>query len=121
MEFEIGLEYIYLIHNFIFICFFVSLQPIIVVFALMAYLMMYWIERNALYSRCQRPVPGPDVITSKLYQLIFFGGVAFALGNLTWSWFLPDQSFRNALVPNLISLGISLVIFIFPYEKLVKK
>ena len=120
MQFEIGLEYIYLIHNFIFVCFFVSLQPIIPLFSLIALLMMYWIEKYSLYARCQRPVPGPDTITSKLYQLIFFGAVAFALGNLTWSWFLPDKGFRNALTPNLITLGISLIIFIFPYEKLVK-
>jgi len=66
-------------------------------------------------------VPGPDNITSKLYQLIFFGTVAFALGNLTWSWFLPDQSFRSGLLPNLFSFGLSLIIFIFPYEKIMAK
>ena len=82
---------------------------------------MYWIEKYSLFSRSQRPVPGPDVITSKLYQLVFFGAVAFALGNLTWAWFLPDPSFRNALVPNLISLGLSLIILIFPYEKVLTK
>ena len=41
------------------------------------------------------------------------------MGNLTWSWFLPDQGFRNALLPNLITLGLALIIFIFPYEKIV--
>lgn len=81
---------------------------------------MYWIEKYSLFSRSQRPVPGPDNITSKLHQLIFFGPVAFALGNLTWAWFLPDESFRSSLVPNLISLGLALIIFIFPYEKTVK-
>jgi hypothetical protein len=51
-----------------------------------------------------------------LYQLLFFGPVAYALGNLTWSWFLPDPSFRNALVPNLIAAGLSLILFIFPFD-----
>lgn len=121
MQFEIGLEYIYLIHNFIFVCFFVSLQPILPLFALIATALMYWLEKYSLLSRCQRPVPGPDSITSAFYQLLFFGPVAFALGNLTWSWFLPDQSFRNALLPNLIAFGLSLVMFMFPYDLVIEK
>ena len=82
---------------------------------------MYWIQKYAFFSRCQRPVPGPDTITSKLYQLVFFGAVAFALGHLTWAWFLSDRGLRSALVPNLFTLAISLIIFAFPYETTVKR
>jgi hypothetical protein len=51
-----------------------------------------------------------------MYQMLYFGPIAFALGNLTWSWFLPDQSFRNAVLPNLISLGMGVAMFILPYD-----
>lgn len=105
-----------MISNFLFICFFVSLQPVISLFAILGLVLMYWTEKYALLSRCQRPVPGPDVITSTMYQLIFFGPLCFALGNLTWSWFLPDESFRGSILQNLISAGLSLVMFIFPYD-----
>ena len=110
------MEYIYIISNYLFICFFVSLQPVLPLFAIVGLFLMYWFEKYALFNRCQRPVPGPDVITSTMYQLIFFGPVCFALGNLTWSTFLPDDSFRGSILPNLISAGLSVVMFIFPYD-----
>ena len=84
------MQYIYMISNYLFICFFVSLQPIISTFGILGLFLMYWIEKYTLLNRCQRPVPGPDVITSTMYQLIYFGPVSFALGNLTWSFFIPD-------------------------------
>ena len=105
-----------MISNFLFICFFVSLQPILSLFAVIGVLLMYWVEKYTLLNRSQRPVPGPDVITATMYQLIFFGPICFALGNLTWSWFLPDESFRGSIPQNLISAGLSLVIFLFPYD-----
>ncbi len=101
-----------MISNFLFICFFVSLQPIISLFALLGLLLMYWIEKYTLLNRSQRPVPGPDVITSTMYQLIFFGPLCFALGNLTWSWFLPDYGFRGSILQNLISTGLAVVMFL---------
>jgi hypothetical protein len=110
------MEYIYIISNYLFICFFVSLQPIIPLFGIIGLFLMYWAEKYALFNRCQRPVTGPDVITSTMYQLIFFGPLCFSLGNLTWCYFLPDESFRGSIIQNFICLGLSFIMFIFPYD-----
>ena len=110
------MEYIYLLSNFLFICFYVSLQPVISLFGLLSLFFMYWIEKYSLLNRCQRPVPGPDVITATMYQVLFFGAITFVLGNLTWPWFLPDVGFRGSILPNLIAAGLALVAFIFPYD-----
>ena len=42
-QFEVGYEYIYIVNLFIFTCFFVSLQPILPIFALIGLLLIYWI------------------------------------------------------------------------------
>jgi hypothetical protein len=56
-----------------------------------------------------------------MYQMIFFGSITFVLGNLTWSWFLPDVGFRGSILPNLIAAGIALVAFIFPYDFFIRQ
>ena len=76
---------------------------------------MYWIEKYSLFHRSQRPVPGIDTINLVMHQLIYLGGVTYALGSLTWSIFIEDTNFKNSLVANLIAAGLGLLIFIFPY------
>lgn len=80
---------------------------------------MYWIEKYALFSRSQRPIPGIDTISVVMYQLIYFGGIAYALGSLTWAIFLSNlthERFRGSMVANLIAVGVGVLIFLFPYE-----
>lgn len=88
-------------------------------FGLLGLFLMYWIEKYAVLHKSQRPVPGVDTISVTMYQMVYLGAVAYALGSLTWSNFLKHESFRNSLVPNLISAGLGLLIFIFPYESTV--
>jgi len=57
---------------------------------------------------------------SVMQQFIYFGGVAFALGSLTWSIFLPNSKFRSSVVANFVNLGISVILFLFPYSAFVK-
>ncbi len=40
----------------------------------------------------------------------------YSLGSLTWSNFFPDGIPKYALLPNLIALGVSVVILLFPYN-----
>ena len=79
---------------------------------------MYWITKYSLYGRSQRPIPGNDTIGFAMYQMLFFGPIAFALGQLTWSRFISEENFKTApiLILNLISAGIGLIAFIFPYD-----
>lgn len=117
MIFEVGYEYVYLVSLFLFTCFFVSLQPIISVFAAVGMGLMYWTQKNSLFNRMRRPIPGTDMVNLSMFQLIICGGVFYCLGSLTWSNFLPGGIPAQALVPNLIALGVSLLALFMPYNQ----
>ena len=114
MEFEIGYEYVYVVHLYLFVCFFVSLQPIVCMFAVFGYLLMFWAQKWALFNRMRRPIPGNDLINTALAQLVFLGPIIYSLGSLTWVNFFPEGTPKYALLPNLIALGISLLMWILP-------
>jgi len=59
-------------------------------------------------------------MASVMQQFIYFGGITYALGSLTWSIFLPDSNFRNSIVANFVSLGIAVLLFFFPYSAFIK-
>ena len=84
-----GYEYIYIVNLFIFTAFFVSLQPILPIFALLGLFLIYWIMKYTLYHRCQRPVPGTPIINTTVSQIIYFAAIAYTLGSMTWANFLP--------------------------------
>jgi hypothetical protein len=117
-EFEVGYEYIYIVNLFVFTCFFVSLQPIIPVFALLGLLLNYWVQKYNLFHRSQRPVPGTPIIHTTLIQVVYFGAVAYTLGSMTWANFLEGSQFKAALLPNLLALSAAVLIFLLPYESL---
>ncbi len=102
-----------------FCCYFVSLQPINVFFALIGYLLMYWIQKYCMFYRYRRPVPGSDFVNKACYQIIMFGPLLYSLGSMTWSNFLPDGVPASSLVPNLVALGISILIIILPLDTIV--
>ena len=88
IEFETGYEYIYFVNLFLFTCFFVSLQPIISIFAFFGMIFMYWSQKYSVLSRCKRPIPGTTAVNTAMFQLIHLGPLFFSLGNFTWSHFL---------------------------------
>ena len=119
MVFEVGQEYVYLVSLYLFTCFFVSLQPIIAFFAFCFMGLMFWTQKYTLLNKMKRPVPGTDLVNVAMFQLILLGGFIYSLGSLTWSNFLPNGIPKEALLPNLISLGISLLVFVLPYRALI--
>lgn len=118
IEFEVGFEYIYIGNVFMFNCFFVSLQPICVVAALLGYLMMFWVQKYCMFYRYRRPVPGSDFINQAVWQIIHLGPLLYSLGSLTWANFLPEGFPKNAIVPNLISLGFSILLVLVPIKSI---
>jgi hypothetical protein len=91
IEFEVGSEYIYIVSLFLFTCFFVSLQPIIPVFAILGLGMMYFAQRYSIYNRCKRPTPGNSIVNSTMYQLIYIGPLLYSIGSLCWSNFMSNM------------------------------
>lgn len=82
--------------------------------------MMYWTQKNSLLNRMRRPIPGTDIVNLSMFQLIICGGLFYCLGSLTWSNFLPEGVPKDAIVPNLIALGVSLLMVIMPYNQILK-
>ena len=97
-----------------------SLQPIISVFALLGFLLMYWVQKYLLFSRYKRPIPGTDFINVAVFRVTSFCPIIYSLGSLTWANFSPEGSPASALLPNLIALGISCILFVLPYKTLIK-
>lgn len=97
-------------------CFFVSLQPICVVGALLGYFMMYWIQKYCMFYRYRRPVPSSDFVNQAVWQIIHIGPLLYSLGSLTWANFLPEGFPKSAIVPNLIALGFSILLIIVPIK-----
>lgn len=96
-----------------------SLQPIISFFAFCGMGLMYWTQKYTLFNKMKRPVPGTDLVNVAMFQLILLGGFIYCLGSLTWSNFMPNGIPKEAIVPNLIALGISILLFILPYRAII--
>jgi hypothetical protein len=115
-DFEIGFEYVYVIKTCVYTAFFVSLQPVISILAIIGLFLMYWAEKYVLFNRSKRPPPGSDIINQAMSQIIYLCPLVYALGSLTWPVFIPDGTPRESMIPNLIAIGISIVMFIIPLE-----
>ncbi len=64
----------------------------------------------------QRPIPGTDLVNVTMFNLILLGGFFYTLGSLTWSNFMPNGIPKESLLPNLIALGVSILMFLMPYR-----
>lgn len=119
MEFEVGYQSIYPVSVFMFVCFFVSLQPIISVVAMIGYFLMYWVEKYSLFNRYRRPVPGTEFVNNAMYKMVCLGPIVYSFGSLTWANFSPNGIPPEAIVPNLIALGLSVILFIIPFNSII--
>ena len=82
---------------------------------------MFWAQKYSVYERVKRPIPGTVTINTAMYQLIYLGPLFFSLGNFTWSHFLNEEEHSyeadpERLIPNIIAVGLSAVIFLLPYR-----
>lgn len=75
---------------------------------------MFWVQKYVLFNRCKRPFPGNDTINRAIYRVLYFGPLIFSLGNLTWSNLLTEGGPQTAIIPNLISIGLSSVFVLVP-------
>jgi len=115
----VGYQYLYVVNLFMFVCFFVSLQPIAPFFALIGYLCMYWAQKYCLFNRYKRPIPGTDFIHKAVYQIVYLGPLTYTLGSLTWSNLSPTGIPPEALYPNLVAIGFSILILIVPFPTII--
>lgn len=81
-EFDIGYEYSYLIKTSIFTAFFVSLQPVIAVFAPLGLLLYYMIDKRNLLRHFQRPTYHFPTLNKTVDFIMMFSLLAFGFGAL---------------------------------------
>lgn len=62
----IGYEYVFIVSHFLFVCFFVSLVPIIPLFAVIGYLALYWAQKYCVLNRYKRPSQGNTDINGQM-------------------------------------------------------
>jgi hypothetical protein len=101
-----------------FVCFYVSLQPIISVIALIGYFLMYWVEKYSLFNRYRRPVPGMDFVNNAVFKMVSLGPIVYSFGSLTWANFSPN-GIPEAIIPNLIALAVAVVLFAMPFNSII--
>lgn len=129
MDFESGYEYIYMINLYLFTCFFVSLQPIIALFAIIGLCINYWIQKYSLFHRSKRPIPGTKILYDSTVQFVYAGGFFYALGSLTFINFIPkdlfDKRLNAALVGNIVTISFAFISLLIPiswiYSKMCSK
>lgn len=119
IEFEVGYEYISTVNLFLFTCFFCSLQPIIILFAITGMLIMFWAQKYSLFYRCRRPTPGSKLVNTTMYTMIYLGPLFYSIGSFCWSNFFTAKFI--GIAPNLTATIISAVIFIMPYRFIIHK
>lgn len=102
-----------------FTCFFVSLQPIVSVFALLGYFFMYWVQKYCVFNRYRRPVPGTDFVNNAVWRIIFLGPLIYSLGSMTWSNLAPNGIPPEAILPNLVAVGMSIIVFLIPMNTII--
>ena len=120
--FEDGYEYIYIISLYLWTCFFMSLQPVIIGFSILGLIFNYWTNKYSLFHRCKRPVPGTRILYDTMVQFVYSGGLFYSLGSLTFINFIPKDIFETelnyALIANLIAVGLSVLSIFIPFSYL---
>ena len=96
--------------------FFISLQPLIIIFSLLGMILLYWIQKYTVLNRIKRPIPGTSFINDAMFQLISLGPFFYSLGALTWSHFLGNNLSLTESVPNLVAIGFAVTLFVFPFQ-----
>jgi hypothetical protein len=120
MPFDIASEYTYIISLYLWTCFFMPLQPILIVFSAAGIYFNYWVQIYCLFDQCKRPVPGTKVLFNLMVQFLYAGGIFYSLGSLTFINFIPQTilSTKNefALIANILSIIIAGISLFIPYS-----
>ncbi len=120
MFFDIGYEYTYVISLYLWTCFFMPLQPIVIVFSIAGLFLNYWAQKYCLFNRCKRPVPGTRVLYNVMMQFVYAGGLFYSFGSLTFINFIPKSllftELKFALIANIISIIIAGISLFIPYS-----
>jgi hypothetical protein len=77
---------------------------------------MYWVDKYSMLKRSKRPPPGSDIVHHSMLQLIYLAPLIFCGGVITWPLFMPGQNHRAFILPHIVGIISSMVIFMIPME-----
>lgn len=114
-RFDIGYEYVFLIKTSIFTAFFVTLQPIISLFAPFSLLFYYFTVKRNMFYHFQRPGYHFETTNNTVDLLLLFSLLAFGLGSLFVNNANPEVLENNGTFPGnlvMIFLGCFFVVVV---------
>jgi hypothetical protein len=81
---------------------------------------MFYANKYVLFYRASRPKPSSDIINSSLSRILNLSLIVYGLGSLTWTSFVPTDEPKYAIVPNLICVGLGVLLQLVPLELIIK-
>lgn len=109
-EFEVGYEYVYLLKTALYTCFYMSLQPIITLFAAGGIALYMMAAKCSLFYWCQRPKTSSSIVYKMMNTVLRLCMLAFAIGSITWTHLIPTTRQNDTIKPNVAALALALII-----------
>ena len=75
-------------------------------------------QRVCLYRLRKRPTPGESRINEVMYHFIFVGPLFYSIGSLCFTNLYG--SFKHGIIPNSLSIIISIFVLLAPYEEIIR-
>lgn len=119
-DFDLGYEYAYVIKTSIFTSFFLILQPVIAVFAVIGLLLMFFVNKYRILYRFFKPRFYSATVNSLVNYLLNLSPMIFALGMLVFINWQKDHYFSGTYYLNWAIFIIGGFFFIFPFRILYK-
>ena len=93
-DFEIGAEYSFLINTAVFTAFFVCMQPIISICAVIGFGISYFVQKYVLLRYARRPHYHQDIIDKYVNMMAILSLPLFGLGSLLTNYFAKNDGER---------------------------
>lgn len=108
-----AIEASFLVRALVFTFFYAALQPIIVVFTIVGFFVMHWIEKYCILRRCTRPISASIFTRLSINKYLAIGPIIFAVGCLIWPYYIKKQFV--GLAPSIVAIVISVILCVIPF------
>lgn len=115
-DFDLGYEYAYVIKTSIFTSFFMCVQPIIAVFAVIGLILMFLVNKYRILYRFFKPRYYSSTVNTFVDYLLNVSPVTFGLGMLIFTNWQTDHSLGSTLMLNWAIFIIGLFFLFFPFR-----
>lgn len=119
-DFDLGYEYAYILKTSIFTSFFMSLQPIITIFAVLGLLLMFQVNKYRILYRFFKPRFYSATVNNLVNYLLNLSPMIFALGMLVFINWQKSEHFSGNFYMNWVIFIIGGFFFLFPFRFLYK-